>query len=214
VILSAYRIGKYPVTNTQYEVFISQQKQKKLVAQSMDWDGQRVPKGKENYPVTGVTWYDALDYCKWLSENTEHSYSLPNEAQWEKACRGGNSGLFPWGDEFDQALCNQGQAAIAPVRQYVAQNDFGCHDLVGNVLQWTCTLWGEKLIKPDQQYIYPWEDDQRNDLNAHSQIRRVIRGSSFQDDVRSLRCSARSGRLPTDSGWGYGFRVVMLVEQD
>jgi formylglycine-generating enzyme required for sulfatase activity len=217
VILPDYRIGKYPVTNAEYEVFISQQKQKKLVPQSMGWDGQRAPKGKGNCPVTGVTWFDALDYCKWLSEKTEHSYSLPNEAQWEKACRGGNNSFYPWGDEFDPTRCNHGRSAITPVKEYIPQNDFGCHDLVGNVLQWTCTLWGEKLVKPDPQYEYPWEDDQRNDLYAHGQIRRVMRGSSFHDDIMRLHCSARNGQLPTDAGSitkGYGFRVVMLIQHD
>jgi formylglycine-generating enzyme required for sulfatase activity len=74
---------EYPVTNSQYEEFV---REKHIpVAPVMGWDGQRVPPGLENHPVAGVTWYEALAYCQWLSEKTGRSYSLPNEAQWEKA---------------------------------------------------------------------------------------------------------------------------------
>jgi formylglycine-generating enzyme required for sulfatase activity len=65
--LPAYRIGKYPVTNAQYEEFIRQTGT--LVPPLMGWDGQRVPDGRENYPITGITWYEALKYCDWLSAN-------------------------------------------------------------------------------------------------------------------------------------------------
>jgi iron(II)-dependent oxidoreductase len=100
------------------------------------------------------------------------------------------------------------------VDAYPAQNEFGCFDLVGNVRQWTCSLWGEKRICPDPRYAYPWKDDRRNDLNASRQIRRVVRGSSITDDRILLRCSARSGQLPEDAGFHdsrQGFRIVMLV---
>jgi formylglycine-generating enzyme required for sulfatase activity len=212
VNLPAYQIGKYPVTNAQYEEFILQTR--RLVTPSMGWNGQRVPPGSEQRPVSGVTWYEALAYCQWLSERTGRKYSLPNEAQWEKACRGGNSLVYPWGDEFDPKRSNQGCSVLAPVDAYPPQNEFGCFDLVGNVRQWTCTLWGEKRIAPELRFAYPWKDDRRNDLNANRQIRRVVRGSSFKDNLSMLRCSARSGQLPDDVGLPdarHGFRVVMLL---
>jgi formylglycine-generating enzyme required for sulfatase activity len=213
VFLSTYRIGKYPVTNAQYEQFISQTG--RMVKPVLGWEGQRVPRGREQHPVNGVTWYEALAYCQWLKEKTGREYSLPNEAQWEKACRGGKYFLYPWGDEFDATRSNQGCEALAAVDAYPPQNDFGCFDFVGNVRQWTCTLWGEKRINPDPAFAYPWSDDyRRNDLKANSQIRRVVRGSSFSDDPALLRCSARTGQLPEDVGFPgarYGFRVVMLI---
>lgn len=211
VFLPAFRIGKYPVTNEQYEKFVREKG--KRVDPAMGWNGQRVPKGAEEYPVTGVTWNEALAYCQWLSEITGRTYSLPNEAQWEKACRGGNKTIFPWGDEFDPTRCNHSHPGIASVKKYLAQNDYNCFDFVGNVRQWTCTLWGENPTEPD--YVYPWEDDTRNDLNDNSQILRVVRGSSFQDDRNLLRCSARSGKFPDDRGFSgvrHGFRVVMSVK--
>jgi len=210
--LPAYRIGKYPVTNSHYEEFIRQTGT--LVAPSMGWDGQKVPAGSENIPVTGVTWYEALAYCQWLSEKTGRKYTLPNEAQWEKACRGGGKNTYPWGDEFDSTRCNQGRASIAPVDAFPAQSEYGCFDLVGNVRQWTCSLWGEKRIMPDPKFAYPWKNDRRNDLNASRQVRRVVRGSSMKDDITLLRCSVRSGQAPDDAGLPgtrHSFRVVMNV---
>jgi formylglycine-generating enzyme required for sulfatase activity len=212
VPLAAYRIGKYPITNGQYEEFIHQTRTQ--VSPVMGWNGQRVPSGLDNHPVTGVTWYEALAYCQWLSEKTGRKYSLPNEAQWEKACRGGTNNTYPWGDEFDSARCNQGHDKVAAVDTYPAQNEYGCFDLVGNVRQWTSTLWGEKRIAPDPEYAYPWKDDRRNDLNASSQIRRAVRGSSNTDDFRRSRSTARSGQAPDDAGLPgarYSFRVMMIL---
>ncbi len=214
VFLTAYRIGKYPVTNAQYEEFVSQTK--RPVASAMGWDGQRVSPDKKDHPVAGVTFFDALAYCDWLSKEANRKYALPNEAQWEKACRGGRNSIYPWGDEFDAGRCNHGCPTLAPVTMYPAQNENGCCDLVGNVRQWTCSLWGEKHIAPDSNFSYPWQDDRRNELNVNGLIRRVLRGASFVDNARNLRCSARSRQLPTDAGSpgnGNGFRVIMAVEK-
>ena len=214
IVLPVYRIGKYPVTNSQFEIFVHETG--KIVTPGMGWDGQKVPGGFENHPVTGVTWFDALAYCHWLSQKTGRSYSIPNEAQWEKACRGGGRSIYPWGDEFESGRCNQGNTKIALVDAYPAQNEFGFFDLVGNVRQWTCSLWGEKRVSPDLKYAYPWKDGRRNDLNASRQIRRVVRGSSMKDEISLLRCSARSGQLPDDIGLPearHGFRVVMSIEE-
>ena len=214
VNLPAYRIGKYPVTNSQYEEFV---REKHIpVAPVTGWDGQRVPPGLENNPVTGMTWYEALAYCQWLSEKTGRSYSLPNEAQWEKACRGVDGFLYPWGNELEAGRSNHGCETIAAVDAFPAQNEFGCFDMVGNIRQWTCSLWGEKRSQPDARYRYPWKDDQRNSLSANRQIRRVVRGSSMRDVVTALQCSARSGQLPDDPGLPglrHGFRVVNHLEE-
>jgi formylglycine-generating enzyme required for sulfatase activity len=212
VNLSAYCIGKYPVTNSQYGEFIRETQ--RSVAPEMGWDGQRVPVGAEKLPVVAVTWYDAMAYCEWLSKRTGRKYALPHEAQWEKASRGGNSCVYPWGDAFDPTRCNHGQPTISVVDAYPEQSTYGCFDLVGNVRQWTITLWGEKRIAPDPRYAYPWNDDGRNDINASRQVRRVVRGSTPRDSMNLLRCSARSGQPPDDIGLPnarHGFRVVMHV---
>lgn len=213
VVLSEYRFGKHPVTNEQYEEFVRQTQ--RLVAPEMRWDGQKVPEGVGKLPVVGVTWYDAMAYCEWLSKVSSRKYSLPNEAQWEKACRAGNQCIFPWGDEFDAERCNHGRSSLSPVDAYPPQNEFGCFDLVGNVLQWTCTRWGKKLVPPDPQYSYPWKEDGRNSIDGNPEIRRVMRGSSMTQEIESHRCSHRSGQLPSDRGVRtarHGFRVVLNID--
>jgi formylglycine-generating enzyme required for sulfatase activity len=210
VNLPAFCIGKYPVTNSQYEEFISQTRTR--VMPIMGWDGQRAPDRLRDHPVTGVTWYEACKYCEWLSQVTRREYSLPSEAQWEKACRGGNHCKYPWGDEIDPLRSNHGKPQLAPVDAYPAQNEYECFDLVGNVRQWTTTLWGERPASPD--FKYPWANDGRSNLNANSQIRRVVRGSSFTDDPHYLRCSSRGGQFPENAGLlgvRYSFRVVLKV---
>jgi formylglycine-generating enzyme required for sulfatase activity len=210
VLLATYRIGKYPVTNEQYEKFVLETA--RSVAPEMLWDGLKPAPGTELQPVVAVNWYEAVAYCEWLSKTTGRKYALPNEAQWEKACRGLNQTFYPWGDEFQEGRCNQGNAQIAAVDAFPAQNDYGCFDLVGNVRQWTASLWGESPRFPDARFAYPWKNDRRNDLSANGQIRRVVRGSSFKDDAKNLRCSLRSGQFPkglVDAT--RGFRVAMLV---
>jgi formylglycine-generating enzyme required for sulfatase activity len=212
VLLPAYRIGKYPVTNAQYEVFIRETN--RPVPLIMGWDGPKVPPGLERHPVTGMKWLEALAYCQWLSEITKRKYTLPSEAQWEKACRGGNNFQYPWGNELDPNRSNHGCATLAAVDAYPAQNDYGLYDMVGNIKQWTCTLWGEKRIQPEARFSYPWKDDSRNDVNANDQIRRVMRGCSMRDPVFRLRCSSRSGHVPEDAGFPgtrHGFRVVVKI---
>ena len=214
VNLPPYRIGKYLVSNSQYEEFV---REKQIpVAPATGWDGQRVPPGLGKYPVTGVTWYEALAYCQWLSEITGRNYSLPNEAQWEKACRGWNGSLYPWGNELEKDRSNHGRESLAAIDAFPAQSEFGCYDMVGNVRQWTRSLWGEKRSQPDDRYFYPWQDDERNSLSANRQIRRVVRGSFTQDPVPMLRCSSRSGKSPDEPGppgMRLGFRVVINMEK-
>ena len=210
VTLPEFRIGITPVTNKQYKVFVADTHIE--VPRQLGWEGQMFPKGRDQHPVAGVTWYEAITYCEWLSRRTKRSYSLPSEAQWEKACRGGSSGLYPWGDEFDASRCNQGNADLALVRKYPAQNDYGLFDLVGNVRQWTITIWEQGDLP--QPSPYPWQEDGRNDLRADSETQRVLRGSVMKDPPLQHRCSARRGDYPESRGYvgaRYGFRVVMKV---
>ncbi len=206
--LPEYRIGKYPITVDQFSIFI--QETGMPASSAVKWDGQQA--GKK--PVIGVTWYDALAYCDWLKKVTGRNYTLPNEAQWEKACRGGKTSIYPWGDTFDAGRCNFGRTEITTVDAYPAQNEFECFDLVGNIRQWTCTLWGEKRPMPDLNYEYPWrEDGGRNNIKANRQIRRVLRGASLNERSQDLlRCSSRRGELPDDPGlpgFYHGFRVAI-----
>jgi len=212
VDLLAYWIGKYPVTNEQYAEFVRQTG--RMVAPESGWDGQTPPDDKLKHPITGVTWYDALAYCEWLTEQTGRRYSLPSEAQWEKAARGTDGRIYPWGDEWDPNHCNHGSNQTVPVDAYPAQTVHGCYDMVGNVREWTSTLWGDKLRQPDPKFHYPWANDHREDLTASSYILRVHRGGAAADRIEKLRCSARGAYFPDKPGpprKRHGFRVVLKV---
>jgi formylglycine-generating enzyme required for sulfatase activity len=212
IMLDDYRIGKFPVTNREYEVFLRETHRRANA--EMRWDGQSPFPGEERHPVTGVNWCDALAYCRWLSERTGRRYPLPGEAHWEKAARGADGRLYPWGDEWTAGRCNQGQAGLVAVDAYPAQSACGCYDMVGNAPEWTSTLWGQAVHEPDARYCYPWRADGRDDLGANSQVRRVVRGGAAADPIDKLRCAARASYLPLQYGplgKRYGFRVMMLL---
>jgi len=215
VTLPDYRIGKYPVTNRQYAEFIRQTHL--LAAPELGWEGQKPRADKLDHPVTGVTWYEALAYCQWLSEpeQTGRRYTLPNEAEWEKAARGVDGRLYPWGNTWAEGRCHQGQPEPAPVSAYPAQSPYGCHDMVGNVRHWTRSLWGDKRKQLDPAYAYPWANDSRNDLQASSIVRRIYRGGAAADDIDDQRCAARHGSAPDNRGLPgrrHGFRLVMKLD--
>jgi len=94
------------------------------------------------------------------------------------------------------------------------QEPDGCSDVVDNLLQWTCTLWGAKALAPDAKYLYPWKNNEHNDLEANSQIRRVVCVYPKQANSGSPRVRQRSGKFPWDAGFPdarHSFRIVILV---
>jgi formylglycine-generating enzyme required for sulfatase activity len=214
VNLPAFRIGCYPVTNAEFSEFIRQTG--RLIPITAGWEGQYPPVNKLTYPIAGITWYDAVAYCRWLSEQTGRNYGLPSEAQWEKAARGMDWFVYPWGDEWEDERCNFGNFTVTPVDAFPAQNEYGCFDLVGNVRQWTCSLWGERRLAPDPRYAYPWKMDGRNNLDAERHIRRVCRGGGVLDEISAMRCCAKSSYLPYrhgPPGNRIGFRIVLHVDE-
>ena len=213
VTLLDYKIGKYPITNEQYAEFTRQTG--RLVSPEAGWEGQKPADDKLNHPVMGITWYDALAYCEWLTGQTngQRQYMLPSEAQWEKAARSTDGRTFPWGNEWDASRCNHGSDDTQPVDAYGPQSEFGCYDMTGNVREWTTTLWGKRMVTPDPEFRYPWVDDHRRDnLLAKNHIFRVYRGGAYSDNVTQLRCSARAGLDPRktgERGKRHGLRVVL-----
>jgi formylglycine-generating enzyme required for sulfatase activity len=209
VTLPGYRIGKYPVTNRQFLEYVRQTGA--LVNPESGWDGQTPPPDRLDYPVIGVTWYQATAYCEWLSKTSGRRYTLPTEAQWEKAARGVDGRLYPWGNEWQPGHCGQDPMQITAVDQFPAQSDYGVFDLVGNVREWTLSLWGESSSAP--RFLYPWAEDERNDPKANPLVRRVYRGG-VMDNPAEMTCTLRGGFDPSKSGpprKRHGFRVVLTV---
>ena len=203
-----FLIAVTPVTNRQYAQFIW--KTGRNATRAMLWDGNSPPLEKRDHPVTGVTWYEALAYCQWLSELSGRRYRLPSEAEWEKAARGVNGSLYPWGNDWDPERCNFADDTTA-VKAFPAQNDSGIYDLVGNAREWTTTVWGKLPNTPDPRFPGIWQDDGRDDTSAPSTMRRIYRGGKGRD-VEDFHCSARGSYLPEKSGPKrnrHGFRMVL-----
>ncbi len=224
VVLPAYRIGTYPVSVRQYAAFIKQVKSQP-VPQDAGWFNRQPPPDRLDHPVTHVNWYDAMAYCEWLSGYTGRRYRLPSEAEWEKAARGQEGRRYPWGETWDAANVHLGEGTTAlflpandaaggtvPARPGGA-SPYGCHDLLGHVQEWTCTLWGSQPTAPEYGYPYDPEDGRqvlrRADLPA--QGRMVHRGGSFKSLPAELRGTARANFSPASAiGWR-GLRVVMEI---
>jgi len=209
--LPAYQIGRFPVTNMQYEEFV-RDTQREVVPPN--WQDQKPPRKKLNHPVMGVSWYDARAYCQWLTKQTkeERKYSLPSEAQWEKAAGGIDGWVYPWGDTWGPDRCNHGGDQTTPVDKFLPQSIWGNFDMVGNVREWTSTIWGIMRPRPDLKYLYPWDKDGRDNPEAGYFLYRVYRGGGAPDDRKFLTCSARAAYSPLYPGppgnW-HGFRVVI-----
>jgi formylglycine-generating enzyme required for sulfatase activity len=197
VTLAVYEIGRYPVTNAEYAAFVE--------ASGYDaprhWDGGRVPEGLTDHPVVYVTWRDALAYVMWLAERTGQPYRLPSEAEWEKAARGEDGRLWPWGDEWDAGVVNckpGGPGATTPVDQYPdGVSPYGCHDMAGNVWEWCSTIYKG----------YPYQaGDGREQLDASGS--RALRGGYWSSDAGRVRCAYRLRLIITPWNVNNGFRVA------
>jgi formylglycine-generating enzyme len=200
VPLSAFYIDKYAVSNEQYERFDPNHRR---LRQELG-DGDRDP-------VVFVTYQDCLRYCRWRSEQeglSPDAYSLPTEAQWEAAARGGrNDTIYPWGNEVSAAVCNtveSGRGRSVPVDQGTA-NGYGLVNIGGNVREWCRDVYADTF--------YSSREASRPDGTGPGEINivnmRVVRGASFQDKAAELgRCAARNYAHPGNSYNDIGFRCV------
>ena len=133
-----------------------------------------------------VSYYDAVAYADWLSQRMHRHLHLPTEEQWEKAMRGDDGRLFPWGNDYDPARLNnidRGPFATTPVGQYPAgASPYGVLDGAGNVFEWTRTPWSKGLI--------------------------TVKGGSWDDHGGVCRPAAHHGRPPHLKHILIGFRLV------
>lgn len=174
VYLDAYYIDKYEVTNEQYRKFVEE-------------TGHRIPScwsdarlNLPDHPVVGVTWEDAVAYATWAGKR------LPTEAEWEKAARGTDKRLWPWGNTFNKDKCNvweSGVKSTTPVKKYEeGKSPYGCYNMAGNVWEWCSDYY-------DQHYYRA--SPRRNPQGPNTGLQRVIRGGSFLYFGHYARCAAR-----------------------
>jgi formylglycine-generating enzyme required for sulfatase activity len=150
------------------------------------------------HPVVGISWYEAVAFCLWLSVATGEKIMLPTEDQWQYAAQGDDGREFPWGANWDSNCCNnnsdsKGIGRTSSVRQYDGKGDspFGVVDMAGNVWKWCLTGYS----------------DRRNDVNDNS-VRRVLRGGAwYSSSSEEFRCDYRAANYPRYRENSWGFRI-------
>jgi formylglycine-generating enzyme required for sulfatase activity len=239
-----FYIARYPVTVAQFRAFVEDRRAADPHFRLTDEDALD---GLPTHPVRLVTWHEAIAYCEWLEGklkelraknqearakklsnhlfsifNSEFSISLPSEAEWEKAARGGlrlptsdspdrdvwidnpnPARIFTWEDDRpDPDKANYGDpriGTVSPVGCFPnGASPYGCQDMIGNVWEWTRSLY-----EP-----YPYEADDGRE-NLRSDGFRVVRGGAFVDDHRLARVASRDWGCPNDWVDDDGFRVVV-----
>ncbi|MEK6683255.1 MAG: formylglycine-generating enzyme family protein [Nitrospirota bacterium] len=213
--LDAFLIDKYEVTNAQYKAFVdaTNHRSPKLwrpaqpAGTARPGDGSErgitYPLEKGTHPVVYVDWYDANEYCRWTGKR------LPTEEEWEKAARGTDGRIFPWGNAYDVKKANSPQYWLSlnkegdtlPVGSFEnGRSPYGLYDMAGNVYEWTAAWY-----KP-----YP----RNTEFNAHyGEKNKIVRGGSWYDCLSygcglSAPSSNRSRFAPEIRNKGFGFRCA------
>ncbi len=195
--LDAFYIDETPVTYAEYGKFLEAN------------PGYTAPPGwlstrgsfrasHADCPVVNVSWDDANAYARWAGKQ------LPTEAQWEKAARGGDGRVYPWGDEFDPSRCNTWEAAIfdlTPVRHFAPRGNspYGVMDMVGNVWEW-CADW--------YAHAYYQVSPAENPRGPQNGIFRVLRGGAWNGNREEMRAANRHYFYPGYRDVVVGFRCV------
>lgn len=150
----------------------------------------------DNYPVVYVSWKDANAYCKWAGGR------MPTEAEWEKAGRGIDGRLFPWGDQTpNKDLAQFNASDTAPVGSFIdGASPYGVFDMAGNVIEWVFDWFQSTYYK-----ISP-VDNPRGPATGDD---RVYRGGSYHNDAGAIRVVMRGGRRESHSNVDIGFRCVV-----
>jgi formylglycine-generating enzyme required for sulfatase activity len=197
VWLDAFAIGKFPVTNQDYRLYVED----KPALPPPFWSEPMF--AHPQHPVVGVSWDEARAYCGWLSQREGRSFRLPTEAEWERAARGGREGaLYPWGDEPPQARPYLGFDRETGGPQRVGANEpngFDVYDMSEGVHEWCSDYFGSDYYR---------HAPERNPQGPSSGARRASRGGSWRHRVKFSRCAARSSLSPGFKYADYGFRIV------
>ncbi|MBL9048326.1 MAG: SUMF1/EgtB/PvdO family nonheme iron enzyme, partial [Tabrizicola sp.] len=216
-----FHIARYPVTVAQFRAFV-QATQFKLG----DNDALADP---DNRPVRWVSWHEAIAYCEWLGEQLKTAkvfdgtgladrvrsggwrVSLPSELEWEKAARASRpDAVFSWGDDPDEDQANyEGTVGDTSTVGCYPPNGYGLSDMIGNVWEWTRSLWGQDWERPDFHYPYDVNDARRENPEAGDDVYRVLRGGSWFVLRPLARCAFRYGLRPLIRNLNVGFRVVL-----
>lgn len=211
VRLDAYYMDVTEVTNAQYadcvKAGLCTEPRKKGSSTQSNYYGSAE---YADYPVIYVDWQQALTYCEWRGS------SLPTEAQWEKAARGTDGLMYPWGNSFDGSKANfcdrncslnyankaydDGYADTAPVGTYLqGESPYSLLDMAGNVWEW---------VKDWYDVNYYFSAPLANPLGPGAGEYRVVRGGAWGNVGNGLRAAIRDRNLPSDAYNNLGFRCA------
>ncbi len=187
VTLSSFKIGAMPITQRQYKEIMGTNPSNFT--------------GDEDRPVEMVSWEDACNFCKNLSQLRGEEYRLPTEAEWEYACRAGSTGAYCFGDDQDMLkeyawYSENSEGSTHPVAKK-NPNKYGLYDMHGNVWEWCSDWYGDYPTGPEN-----------NPTGPGTGSNRVLRGGSWIDGPRFCRCACRSRSEPGSRHDIVGFRVV------
>jgi formylglycine-generating enzyme required for sulfatase activity len=212
VWLDEYWMGRYPVTCAQYAAFL-QATQGSVNRTWGVYQKERLLLRIEMQPVMKVSWQEAVDFCVWASEVLKPlELRLPSEAEWEKAARGTDGRIFPWGNQWDALRCkctiSYEDFELSMVGKYSPQGDspYGCADMSGLVDEW-CVDWYYK----DSYKFLP----NRNPLMSIDSLFKVHRGGNCRSDkIRTLhhfRAAGRGCAFPNHTSDEIGFRCAAIL---
>jgi formylglycine-generating enzyme required for sulfatase activity len=219
--ISDFYLMRHPVTNAQYGQFLAATGRRP----PLYWAELGQAAGRADHPVVGVTLADAVAFCRWAGEITGLPVRLPTEAEWEKAARGGDARLYPWGDRWEPGRANAGGRATGttPAGCHSPQGDspFGVADMAGNVQQWCSSLFGAYPYDPAdgrEALVYALDEErvlpnfQETGCTSNPQApeafvgKQCIRGGSWREGAHEGRSAYRSWAAPLHRSDDTGFR--------
>ena len=170
------------------------------------WDDGRF--SNPSQPIVGVTWYEAVAYCRWLTATLNDGclYRLPTEAEWERAARGPDGWRYPWGNDWGEGQANSKElnlertTAVGIFPQGISAE--GVLDLAGNVWEWCSDWFDEKAYSRRASRVTS------NPAGANSGKYKVLRGGSWYNDKNDVRCAFPRRAPPVSRDVAVGFRVA------
>lgn len=200
--LPEYHISKYPITVTQYRDYLLATSQTQTLEQPQF-------AGPGNFPVTRVTWHEALEFCTWLSQRLGVAVRLPTAAEWQKAARGTHGRTYPYGDYFDPQKANvreTGIGTLVPVDYFPeGASEYGVCDLSGNCWEWTLTAWQNRELKHENERLPTYAEYEDNSIRKGL---KTICGGAYTTTERLSRAAAQYVRASNFTLGVQGFRVA------
>lgn len=202
-IVGEFWIAETEVTNAQYAEFVKETNH----PAPPDWKNGEAPAGRENFPVTSVSWSDAAEFCKWKEKKIGLPVRMPTEAEWEFAARGREGYKYPWGNQWnDEAAASLKKGGkVSAVKSFsLNRSPFGIYDMLGNVWEWTQDRVGKTEQKAD-------EDVKKAAEKGESL--RIVKGGSAREEAAELSAQLRYQIPESTKDATVGFRYVIIQKK-